>query len=690
MPFFRNLSITKKFGLVFLMILTLTISSAYTVYYFQALQRTDGAIIDAAGRNRMLSQKIGFYAEQVVDGDEAAKEILKSTIDLHHISFRALKNGGVAPGIADDRVLPPTVSSIMHIVLKAEELWLEYKKNGETIINEPIFVDGESNLVVKAAMDFIEENAPEMLRRNNEMTKAYVEMNDKKQNDMKRLLMITLTANISMLLFALFIIQRYITIPIKKMSITVGAVTKGKFTQIAEMRTKDEIGDLANAFNQMVEYLKQHTTSIDNLNREISERQRAERAERERELLDKKLMRLNKRLEKLAVKDSHTGLYNYRYLTNIIEAEFERAIRHNNPLSVFMLDLDYFKSINDVYGHQFGDLVLKQLARQLKRTVRRYDIVVRFGGEEFMIISPGTDDKRALILAQRILKTVNEYDFGDEKHTVKLKLTIAVSSYPEDTATKGMDLIGHADQILNKAKEAGGNRVYSSIDLEKAGASLSMQDEMTTAEVKYLKDKIGKLTKRADQSLIEEVFAFAKTIELKDHPSADHLERAAHHATEIAKALNLSSEEIERIRQACILHDLGKIGISEHILIKKLKLTAEEFEEIRKHPQIGVDIIRPIYFLHNIVPFILYHHERWDGKGYPSGLSGEHIPLGARIVAIADVYQALTSERPYRKAYSKEDTIKIIKEASSTQFDPKIVKLFLKMLERETKERSYA
>ncbi len=411
----------------------------------------------------------------------------------------------------------------------------------------------------------------------------------------------------------------------------------------------------------------------------IAERKRTER---ERELLDKKLIKLNKKLEKLAVRDSHTGLYNHRYLMNIIEAEFERAIRHNNPLSVFMMDLDYFKSINDVYGHQFGDLVLKQLARQLKRAVRRYDIVIRFGGEEFMIISPGTDNMRALILAKRILKTVNEYDFGNKERTVKLKLTIAVSSYPEDKATKGMDLIGRTDQILNKAKEDGGNRAYSSLDLEKTGA-LSMQDEIATNKVKYLKDKIDKLTRRADQSLIEAVFAFAKTTELKDHPTADHVQSSAHYATEIAKALNLSGEDTERIRQAYILHDLGKVGISEHILIKKLKLTPAEFEEIRKHPQIGVDIIRPIYFLRNIVPFILYHHERWDGRGYPSGLSDERIPLGARIVAIADVYQALTSERPYRKAYSKEEAMKIIREASGMQFDPKIVKLFLKILERE-------
>lgn len=431
-----------------------------------------------------------------------------------------------------------------------------------------------------------------------------------------------------------------------------------------------------------LDYMKQDILAVfSSLLGNITERKHMEK---EQDALNKELTRLNNRLEKLALRDSQTGLYNYRYLTDIMEAEFERAVRYNHQFSILMMDLDYFKSINDVYGHQFGDVVLKQFAGQLKNTVRRYDIVVRFGGEEFVVISPGMDKRHALTLGQRILDTLNERDFGDVQHKIQLKLTIAISSYPEDRVAKAMDLIGIADQVLSKAKEDGGNRVYSSVDLKKAGV-VSGHDEISTVEVKSLKEKIGKLTKRANQSLIEAVFAFAKTIEFKDHPTADHAKKAVHYATGIAEALGLSKEEVESIGQACILHDLGKVGISEQILIKKSKLSPEEFEEIKKHPQIGADIIRPIHFLHNIIPFMLYHHERWDGKGYPDGLKGERIPLGARIVAIADVYQALTSKRPYRQAYSKEEAIKIIKEASGSQFDPKIVELFIKILEKETR-----
>ncbi|TRZ95806.1 PAS domain S-box protein [bacterium] len=395
------------------------------------------------------------------------------------------------------------------------------------------------------------------------------------------------------------------------------------------------------------------------------------------EELNKELIASNKVLKQLALRDQQTGLYNHRYLSEVIVAEFHRARRYAHPLSAMMLDVDYFKSINDVYGHQFGDLVIQQLAKQLKRMVRQYDIVIRFGGEEFVIVSPGTDRTAALTLAQRILDAINLYNFGNKKHLIKLKLSIAVASYPEDNVLKGIDLIGLTDRILSKVKESGGNSISSSLDISKKEKLTKRKDSV---ESKFLKEKIEKLTRRANQSLVEAVFAFAKTIELKDRYTGEHVERTVYYATEIAKAMNLSKEETERIRQAAILHDLGKIGISEKILLKKSKLTKKEFAEIKKHPQIGVDIIRPIQFLHAIIPFILYHHERWDGKGYPNGLKGEEIPFGARIIAIADVYQALISDRPYRKAYPKDKVMKIIKDAAGSQFDPKIVSWFLKII----------
>ena len=373
-----------------------------------------------------------------------------------------------------------------------------------------------------------------------------------------------------------------------------------------------------------------------------------------------------------------TGLYNHRYLAEIIESEFYRTKRYAHPLSVMLFDIDYFKSINDVYGHSFGDLVLKQFARQLKNMVRKHDIVIRFGGEEFIIILPRTDLEGATSLAKKMASAIGLYDFGNKENYVKIKLSVAVCSYPENIVAKAMDLIARDEKILTKAKEDGGNRVYTDVDLGKKEAHVYKVSGKL--DIGFLEKKINKLSKQSNQNLIEAISAFAKTIELKDHYTGEHGERTVRYAAKLAETMGLSKLEIERIRKAAILHDLGKVGISEKTLLKKAKLTKSEMDEIKKHPQIGVDIIRPIHYLHDIIPLILDHHERWDGKGYPHGLKGEEIPIGARIIAVADSYQALTSTRPYRKAYSQKKALGIIKKGIGTHYDPQVVKIFLKIV----------
>ncbi|MFA5275812.1 MAG: diguanylate cyclase, partial [Candidatus Omnitrophota bacterium] len=336
------------------------------------------------------------------------------------------------------------------------------------------------------------------------------------------------------------------------------------------------------------------------------------KAKEETNKLTEEVLRSNKRLKEISLTDPHTELYNYRFLENAIEAEFYRAKRYVQALSVIMLDIDYFKSVNDVYGHHFGDIVLKQFAKELKRLVRRYDYVIRSGGEEFIIVSPNIDRRQALGLAQRLLETLSLCSFGDNKHSVKLKLSMSVASYPEDKVKVGADLINLADRILEKAKELGGNRVYSAEDIGKPKKSSTVNNHSKNGEVKHLRSKIDKLTKKTNQGLVESILALAKTIELKDHTTGEHVEHTVHYVTEIARALGLNHEESELVRQASILHDLGKIGISEKILNKKAKLSKKDFDEIKKHPQIAADILRPVQFLHGLIPFIFYHHERWD------------------------------------------------------------------------------
>ncbi len=419
-----------------------------------------------------------------------------------------------------------------------------------------------------------------------------------------------------------------------------------------------------------------HLEVINNLKEEIARRGEAEIR---RLVLNEKLMEANKKLTQLAALDPQTGLYNYRYLSTVIESEFDRAKRAAQPISVIIMDIDYFKSINDVYGHPFGNLVLQQFAAQIKKTVRPYDIVVRYGGEEFVVVSPEMPVVASMYLCQRLLDAVNEANFGDEKHSVKLKVSIAVASYPKDFVTKGQDLIELADRILNRVKEDGGNRFYSSDDMRRRPL-VTGHRKQEDLDLNMLKEKIEKLSNRANQSLVEATIAFAKAIKLKDHYSRESLDRSVNYAVKIAEALGLSEEEVDDIRRAAILHDLGKIGISGEILGKASALSEAEMEQVKTHPKIGIDIVGRIASLRGVVPMIFHHHERWDGMGYPNGLRGEQIPLGARVIALTDVYQALTSERPYHKAYSKQTAIRMIRDSVDKQFDPKVADVFLKIL----------
>jgi diguanylate cyclase (GGDEF)-like protein len=392
------------------------------------------------------------------------------------------------------------------------------------------------------------------------------------------------------------------------------------------------------------------------------------------------ILQLNKKLSKLALKDPQTGLYNRRYLKETLDKEFSYSKRHAQPLSVLMMDIDYFKSINDAYGHTFGDLVLKQFAQTLKKAIRRYDLIYRFGGEEFVIISPRTDRPTSLVFAKRLLRIIHKHNFGNRSHVIKLKLSIGLASYPEDgLVIRGIDLVYLADQTLNKVKEHGGNKVFSSKEVKRIEGNLPAGDEISV-DMELLKKKVNRLSQRANQSLIEAIFAVAKTIGLKDRYSDAFTKRNVYYATEISKIMKLPKDEMEHVRKAATLHDIGKVGISEKLLHKKSRLTPREFDVMKKHPQLSAEIIRPLHFLRGTIPLILYHHERWDGKGYPHGLKGSDIPLGARIIAIVDAYRSLTSNRPYRKAYSKGTAMKIMKRESGKKFDPQVTTAFLKIL----------
>jgi len=390
------------------------------------------------------------------------------------------------------------------------------------------------------------------------------------------------------------------------------------------------------------------------------------------------------RLKNLAIKDPLTGVYNYRYLMERLPVEVYRSKRYGEPFSFALLDIDYFKSVNDVYGHHIGDKLLAEFANFIKNTLRQSDLFARYGGEEFAVLMTNTDKLGAQYLANRLRNKLNAHIFKIEKTEIKVKMCIGIATLSSDEYCDTYDkLLAAADKALQRAKESGSNIVVIYSELYKPQKKI-MAKVSPYEEVNVLKRKISRLSERVDRVVLESMYAFSKSMEARDNYTAEHADEMVDIVLRIGKEIGLSQELLNNLERSATLHDIGKIGISDAILRKEGKLTSEEYETIKMHPKIGAEIIRAIHFLREVVPIVLHHHERWDGKGYPSGLKAREIPLLARIVCIADVYQALISDRPYRKAFSKEEALDILKKEAGSHFDKGLVNILIKL---ETKKR---
>jgi diguanylate cyclase (GGDEF)-like protein len=374
----------------------------------------------------------------------------------------------------------------------------------------------------------------------------------------------------------------------------------------------------------------------------------------------------------LATQDFLTEVANRQTLLTRLDEEIERATRYGHQLSIAMIDIDHFKRLNDTYGHLAGDLVLYRIAQTIKRSVRRVDIVGRYGGEEFLVILPETDVDAAASIAEKVRRLV-----GGEKVRLADGTTVAVTLSAGVAGGLGTyirldSLVRDADAALYSAKALGRDQVYVFHAIEDDGQIRRASIAPVAREHAM---EIGRAALEAATDSLGAVLGARPG--WAGGPSTMIAESAA----AVARNLGLPAGDVGRIRTASLLHDLGKLAIPDEILSKPSGLDESEWRVVTEHPKIGQVVLEQAGALQDAATIVLHHHEWFDGRGYPHGLAGQQIPIGARIVSVADAYEAMVSGRPYRKAVSHERALEELRRHAGIQFDPEIVNQFIALFE---------
>jgi len=387
--------------------------------------------------------------------------------------------------------------------------------------------------------------------------------------------------------------------------------------------------------------------------------------------------------------DSLTSLSNHRGFQEVLSNEIASAESRKTDLSIIMMDINNISKINRELGHAKGDEVIKLVAEKVKQNIRSSDTAGRYGGDEIAIILPDTKTDEAKYIAEYLTYSLS-CCFVDDVGPVKV--AVGLATYPESTRDKEKLLI-MAEQAMyisqSKGYKDGMSTIVSSSDFnfwdDMALNSFAevLAKRHSQLGINFEEELVHKFNNEqaiSQNHLMEMVTSLASAIDAKDTYTKGHSSSVSRYSEALARAINLPEAEVERITLGALLHDVGKIGIPENVLRKPTHLSEEEWEIMKQHPVIGAEkVLMPNEALRDLVPIVKYHHEHWDGSGYPDKLKGEEIPFTARIVSIADAYHALISDRPYRKGLSVTKACEILKMGAGIQWDSNLVRQFIQI-----------
>jgi diguanylate cyclase (GGDEF)-like protein len=357
---------------------------------------------------------------------------------------------------------------------------------------------------------------------------------------------------------------------------------------------------------------------------------------------------LEQQLAADALRDPLTGLHSAQAFAQRLEAEVDRSRRHGRPLSLVALDIDGFGALNKSHGRERGDELLRIVAGLLVRSTRTSDLIARAGADEFLILLPETEPAAALHAFERILLLFEQTCVGPVE-TVSASVGVAGWERPQS----GSQLVAEAERRLASAREAGGGRTEGAPDLARNGRRVGGDPQ---------RDAIAGLA----EALLE-----------RDRYTGEHSEFVVDLSARVARQLALDEIEIDRVCSAALLHDIGKVAIPDEVLNKPGPLDELEWAVMREHPVIGERILRAVPGLGPVARIVRHEHERWDGSGYPDGLKGTAIPIGARIILACDAYHAMTSNRPYRRAMPHAEAIRELGRCAGSQFDPEVTEALI-------------